>query len=176
MKVEHVEALVEDASTEAALAILLPKMLGDISFRLHAHQSKQDLLNNILARFRGYASWLPRNWRLLVLVDRDREECVALKRRLDAAAAEAGLKTRTTVGPFACAVINRIAIEELEAWYLATGMLFALHTHAFPRQYPTRLHSAIRTPSPEAPGKPSSACSKNPDTSRAVYERSKSRA
>lgn len=117
MTVEHVEVLIEEPSMEAALAALLPKMLGEISFQLHAHQSKQDLLGSLLPRLRGYARWLPPSYRLLVIVDRDGDDCLALKAKLDAAATEAGLNTRTRAGATACAVINRIAIEELEAWY-----------------------------------------------------------
>jgi hypothetical protein len=117
MKIEHVEVLVEEPSMEAALAVLLPKMLGEISFQIHTHQSKHDLLATLLPRLRGYATWVLPNHRLLVVVDRDQDECSELKGRLDEAARVAGLKTRTEAGISECTVVNRIAVEELEAWY-----------------------------------------------------------
>jgi hypothetical protein len=52
-------------------------------------------------------------------VDRDDDDCRALKERLEKAAKEAGLATKSTpdsAGNFR--VVNRIAIEELEAWFL----------------------------------------------------------
>jgi hypothetical protein len=117
MKIEHVEVLVEESSMEAALAFLLSKMLGKISFQIHTHQGKQDLLANLLPRLRGYASWLLPSHRLLIVVDRDQDECRELKGRLDGMARAAGLKTRTEAGVSGCTVVNRLAVEELEAWY-----------------------------------------------------------
>jgi len=130
MRVEHVEVLVEEPSMEDALTLLLPKMLGEVSFLLHAHQCKQDLLANLLPRLRGYAKWLPSSYRILVVVDRDEEDCLALKARLNAISREAGLETRTSVGACSCMVVNRIAVEELEAWYF--GDWNAVRT-AYPR-------------------------------------------
>lgn len=117
MTVEHVEVLVEEPSMEAALTALLPKMLGEIGFSLHAHQCKHDLVAHLLPRLRAYAKWLPRSYRLLVVVDCDNDDCLKLKGKLNETAVEAGLKTRTSAGACACSVINRIAVEELEAWY-----------------------------------------------------------
>jgi hypothetical protein len=51
-----------------------------------------------------------------VLVDRDNDDCVQLKRRLEQIAATCGLPTRTRARANWQAA-NRIAIEELEAWY-----------------------------------------------------------
>jgi hypothetical protein len=66
----------------------------------------------------GYASWLPDRWRILVLVDRDDDDCVVLKEKLEKIAAAASLKTKTAVGAGRkFQVVNRIAIEELEAWF-----------------------------------------------------------
>jgi hypothetical protein len=52
----------------------------------------------------------------VVVVDRDDEDCLELKQRLEAAAQRAGLRSRSRAGePWQ--LVNRIAIEELEAWY-----------------------------------------------------------
>ena len=37
MSVAHVEVLVEEPSAEAALRILLPRMLGEATFQVYAH-------------------------------------------------------------------------------------------------------------------------------------------
>ncbi len=117
MSVGHVEVLVEEPSTHAALEALLPRILRGPSFTVHPHQGKEDLLKNLPSRLRGYANFLPDDWRILILVDRDEEDCRALKRRLERIAQQAGLTTRSSARNRPYVVINRIACEELEAWY-----------------------------------------------------------
>ena len=118
MTVEHVEVLVEEPSMEAALELLLPKLLADTSFKIHTHQGKLDLLTKLPAKLRGYASWIPATWRIVVVVDRDDDDCEDLKQQLEDSATQAGLPTRsTTKGSAGYVVVNRLAIEELEAWY-----------------------------------------------------------
>ena len=117
MSVEHVEILVEEPSMETALRLLLPKMIGKLSFEIYPHQCKQDLLARLPDRLRGYRQWLPENWRIVVLLDCDNEDCHQLKDRLEQAAIVAGLKTKSAVQLDPYVVVNRIVIEELEAWY-----------------------------------------------------------
>lgn len=115
----NVEFLVEEPSAEAALNELVPRILGEkIPFRIHVHQGKRDLLKSLPARLRGYSKWLPADWYVVVLVDLDSGKCAALKNELEQAARGAGLVTRTAAGE-GCRfqVLNRIAIEELEAWF-----------------------------------------------------------
>jgi hypothetical protein len=116
MNVEHVEVLVEERSSEAALSILLPRILGQVTFALHPHQGKSDLLAKLPGRLRGYAAWLPASWRVLVLVDRDDDNCAKLKTRLERIAKDSKLRTRS-IDEKGWALVNRIAIEELEAWF-----------------------------------------------------------
>jgi hypothetical protein len=117
MIVEHFEILVEEPSMEAALKVLLPKILVDCSFKIHPHQCKQDLLKHLPMRLRGYARWIPRNWRIVVIVDRDNDNCKRLKSRLERIASKADLTTRSSTQRCDWTVVNRIAIEELESWY-----------------------------------------------------------
>jgi len=117
MTIEHVEVLVEEPSMEAALRMLMPRMLGNASFEVYTHQCKDDLLNKLPARLRGYARWLPKTWGIVIVIDRDDDDCRDLKRRLDAMAIDAGLATRSAPRSERCPVVNRLAIEELEAWY-----------------------------------------------------------
>ncbi len=103
---------------EAFLQSLLPRLLPhDRTFQVHPFQGKSDLLGKLEARLRGYANWLPENYRIVVVVDRDEEDCRRLKQRLEQISADAGLRSRTATGDDRWQVVNRIAIEELEAWY-----------------------------------------------------------
>jgi hypothetical protein len=119
MTVEHLELLVEEPSMETALRLLLPRMLSGISFEVYPHQCKDELLRRLPERLRGYASWLPQNWRILVMVDRDDDDCRELKESLERFAQDAGFVTRTRARTAALGyvVINGIVVEELEAWY-----------------------------------------------------------
>jgi len=50
-------------------------------------------------------------------VDLDQDNCHALKEKLEKIAHRTGLRTRTQAGSAQWQLVNRIAIEELEAWY-----------------------------------------------------------
>ncbi len=117
MAVSHVEVLVEEQSMEAALRVLLPRVLGDLSFNVHPHQGKMDLLQRLPERLRGYAAWLPSDYRIVVVVDRDDDDCDDLKRQLEHMARSSGLRSRTHASSQSYQLVNRLAIEELEAWY-----------------------------------------------------------
>ena len=75
--VEHLEVLVEEPSMEALLRGFLPRMLGDVTFQVYPFQCKSELLQHLPERLRGYSSWLPPTWRILVVVDRDDDDCRA---------------------------------------------------------------------------------------------------
>ena len=118
MKASHIVFIVEEPSIEAFLTGLLPRMLGaHVTFSIRAHQGKKDLLAKLGQRLKGYARWLPDGTRLVVVADRDDQNCLVLKQQMEALAADAGLRTRTTCGALPWQVVNRIAVEELEAWY-----------------------------------------------------------
>ena len=116
MNVAHVEFLVEETSMEVFLRTLLPQLLGPVHFDIRTFQCKSDLLKRLPDRLRGYA-WLPGEYRIVVVVDRDRDDCQELKQVLERHAADAGLPTRARPQQGHFTVVNRIAIEELEAWY-----------------------------------------------------------
>lgn len=145
MTVEHLEFLVEEPSMEAALRLLLPKMIGDLSFEIYAHQCKEELLTRLPERLRGYRmrrehdAQFRDHCRIVIVIDRDNDDCLQLKGRLEAIAKVAGLKTRSRAkrGPYA--IVNRLAIEELEAWYF--GDWEAVRA-AYPRAYATVAHQA----------------------------------
>jgi hypothetical protein len=140
MTVEHVEILVEEISTEAALRLLLPKILGSVAFEVYPHQGKDALMRRLPSRLRAYTRrrehdpWFRDHCRIVVVIDRDNDDCVILKQRLEAMAKDAGLTTRTSALGQPYVVVNRLAIEELEAWYF--GDWSAVRT-AFPKVAPT---------------------------------------
>ncbi|MEI6450662.1 MAG: DUF4276 family protein, partial [Actinomycetes bacterium] len=119
MTCTHVELLLEELSAEAALRILLPRVLPQpITFNIHPFQGKLDLLGKLPQRLGAYAEWLPKDWRIVVLLDEDREDGVSLKRQLEDFALGAGLTTKSSPGADGSfAVLNRVAVEELEAWF-----------------------------------------------------------
>lgn len=127
----HIEFLVEEESCAEALNLLVPRIIHDrASFATHIFQGKKDLLNCLPIRLRGYAKWLPADWRIVVLVDRDHDDCLRLKAKLNKVAADAGLMTRSNRGTRRLQVLNRIAVEELEAWFFGDVEAIAA---AYPR-------------------------------------------
>ena len=119
---------------EAALRFLLPRLVCNVTFEIHPFRSKGDLLAKLPVRLAGYAKWLPDTSRMLVLVDRDDDECHELKEKLETSARQAKVVTRSVGEPGNWSVVNRIAIEELEAWFL--GDIEAVRA-AFPGVSPT---------------------------------------
>lgn len=110
----HLELLLEELSAEVAMQSLLPKILGpDVSFRIHPHQGKSDLIGKLPGRLAGYRRFLPVDWRVVVLVDEDRQDCLHLKNGIVDALNASGLSRRAQRQG-----ICRIAVEELEAWFL----------------------------------------------------------
>ncbi len=118
MRALHLEILVEEPSMEDFLHVLLPRILpDDCTFLVHSFQGKADLLGNLEARLRAYAKWRPEIYRILVIVDRDADDCHDLKHHLERVSSVAGLTTRSSSAGPDWQVANRIVIEELEAWY-----------------------------------------------------------
>lgn len=117
MTIQRIEVLVEEPSMEAALLMLLPQILGEISFRVHPFQCKQELLSNLPARLRAYRRWLPEDCGIFVIVDQDDDDCQDLKLSLEQMAGDSDFITRSAAAGAHYSVVNRLAIEELEAWY-----------------------------------------------------------
>lgn len=148
MTASHLVFLVEEPSMEAFLRALLPRLLpAGRTFQIHPFQGKLDLLGKLQDRLRGYAKWLPADSRIVVLVDRDDDDCRALKSRLEKAATSTILRTRSSSRTMPWQVVNRIAIEELEAWYFgdwdAVCGAYPRVSPAIPRQRGFRDSDAI---------------------------------
>jgi hypothetical protein len=123
----HIEILVEDVSGEALLAILLPQLIGPEgrphTWRLHAYKgigrvppdmsaktdpAKRILLDQLPRLLRGYGK-TPGIDAVLVVVDADKRDCAQFLKELQEIADSCNPSPRT---------MFRLAIEEIEAWYL----------------------------------------------------------
>ena len=129
----HIEFFLEEESAAEALKIILSKILSDdVSREFHPFRGKQHLLKNLPVLLKGYKPWTePDTWRIMVLIDKDQEDCLQLKAQLEGIARTAGFVTKSRTpqeGDFQ--VVNRLAVEELEAWFF--GDVEALRT-AYPR-------------------------------------------
>lgn len=123
----HIEILVEDASGEKLLDAVLPKLLGEQgdphTWRVHSYKgigripknlkpgtdaSKRILLDRLPAALRGYGK-TPGIDAVVVVLDSDRRDCTEFLAELKALAAGCNPAPNT---------MFRLAIEEVEAWYL----------------------------------------------------------
>lgn len=125
----HFEILVEGQAELTALSILMQKILGEFgqphTWRIHKHRGigkipsnfeslpnkhDQTLLHNLPSKLKAYGHENRDDVVVVVLVDLDdRNDCIAFKKTL------AGILEHCSRKP---QVIFRIAIEELEAWFL----------------------------------------------------------
>lgn len=123
----NLEILVEELSAEAALRAILPKIVPGLDFEIRVFRGKPDLLKKLPMRLAGYAAWSgAADLRIVALVDRDDDDCRKLRQRLDDIATDADLLPRGAGRD----VLNCIAVEELEAWFLGDIVAVAA---AFPR-------------------------------------------
>ncbi len=140
---------------EAFLGALLPRILPrGCTFATYPFLGKPDLFSKLEARLRAYSKWLPPDSRIVVLVDRDDDDCHELKRKLDRIATRAGLRTRSGARDARWQVVNRIAIEELESWYfgdwLAVRAAYPESAAGIPRRQGFRDPDAISGGTSEA--------------------------
>lgn len=132
---EKLIVFVEEPSMETTLEQLLPKLISEADFEIRRFQSKDELLRKLPDRLRGYKNWLPANWAILVLVDRDEDDCLVLKQTLEKMVAEAGFVSMTAGrNDHHFQVANRIVVEELEAWFFGDWQAVQA---AYPRVFAT---------------------------------------
>ncbi len=127
----HIEFLIEEASAEIVLNEIIPRIVGgETTFKIHDFRGKGNLIKNLLNRMRGYSNIIKHQegLRIVILIDKDSQNCQELKQKLEEIAAQAGLTTPSTSNNFQ--VLNRIVVEELEAWFF--GDINALR-EAYPK-------------------------------------------
>ncbi|MBS3029613.1 MAG: DUF4276 family protein [Dolichospermum sp. DET50] len=108
----HIHFLVEESSTEIALKFIVPKIIGNIhTFEIHNFGNKNNLLKKLPERMKAYANFIPDDWRIVILVDEDRANCLELKNKLCDASSVVTEKKGNIV-------LHRIVVEELESWFI----------------------------------------------------------
>lgn len=135
----HLEILVEEPSMKSALDFIIPKIIGtEHDFDIHVFRGKQDLLEKLEQRLRAYSKLRSPEWdfRIVILVDKDRQDCSILKQTMVAKAEISGVGDIT---------LNRIVVEELEAWFF--GDITALRA-VYPR-VPETIGEQIRFRNPD---------------------------
>ncbi|MEI6445417.1 MAG: DUF4276 family protein [Nostocales cyanobacterium ELA583] len=108
----HIHFLVEESSTEIALKFIVPKIIGNIhTFEIHNFGNKNNLLKKLPERMKAYANFIPDDWRIVILIDEDRANCLELKNKLCDASSIVTKKKGNIV-------LYRIVVEELESWFI----------------------------------------------------------
>jgi hypothetical protein len=130
----HIEILVEDSSGKRLLERLVPQFVGPYgelhTWRLHSYRgvgripqnlnaaadpAKRILLDQLPRLLRGYGK-TPGIDAVVIILDSDRRNCVEFLQELTemSDACNSGIKT-----------LFRLAVEEIEAWYLALQLPFS---------------------------------------------------
>ncbi|MBC7228209.1 MAG: DUF4276 family protein [Thermoflexales bacterium] len=128
----------EEESMGAFLEGFLPRFFPAITYELHPLGGKGNMLQKIPGRLKGYASWLPENWCIVILIDQNSQDCHRLKAQLEEFAQTAGLPTVTHPRGEAARVINRIVMHSLEAWYFGDWDAVCQAYPRAPRDIPRR--------------------------------------
>ncbi|MGL5826890.1 MAG: DUF4276 family protein [Nocardioides sp.] len=119
MTLTHLEVLVEEPSMERAARSLLPKIAPGPTVRVRAFNGKPDLLSRLPGLMRGYRHWPDASGMgVVVIVDQDSDDCRALLHTMTEATSESGLAAVSVSANTPGRVLNRLAVEELEAWWL----------------------------------------------------------
>ena len=132
---------------EELLKVLLPRVLCGCKFEIHVFQGKHDLLSKLPERLRAYRKYRQPGYRMVVIVDRDNDDCQQLKQHMEVTAQSACLTTRSQC-PDDWHVVNRIVVEELEAWYFgdweAVRAAYPRVSQKIPRHHKYRNPDGIR--------------------------------
>jgi hypothetical protein len=115
----HLEILTEELSAARVVEELFEHHLPDTTtYNVIQFNGLENLLDRLPERLAGYRSWISDEWRIVVLVDRDRADCHQRKDLIETMAQDAGFYTKTDPAPDGTfQVVTRIAVEELEAWF-----------------------------------------------------------
>lgn len=146
----HIEILVEDSSGEKLLEAVLPRLLGEYgnphTWKMHSYKgigripknlkgssdpSKRILLDRLPKLFQGYGR-TPGIDAVVVVLDTDKRDCVDFLAELKTLAAGCTPAPNT---------LFRLAIEEVEAWYLGDRQAL---TYAYPRAKPEILNRYVQ--------------------------------
>ncbi len=119
---QYLVFFVEEPSMEAFLTALLPNALPEnVPYEIRPFNGKHDMLKKLENRLLVYSGWIPEEYRIFILIDKDSDDCQQLKQKIEEWVQKAGLTSRSqarlTGNPFAWQVVIRVVEAELEAWY-----------------------------------------------------------
>lgn len=133
----QVEFLLEEASAEAALRQLLPRLLPGCFCRYRVFEGCRDLLTQLPRLLPAYQRRMQQpgqeNLRLVVLLDADNVGPRRLQVLEDHATTARLLTYATTPAGQPFQILNCLAVQELEAWFLGDP---AAIQAAYPRVHP----------------------------------------
>ena len=106
----HFELLVEEFSAKECLKLILPKILPqEITYNIHDFRGKSDLIKKLPQRLAGYKAWIPEYYKIVVIVDRDDDDCDQLKNKLEQIAITTGFITKSSAkNGQSFTILNRI--------------------------------------------------------------------
>lgn len=133
--------LLEEPSMKVLLNGLLPRIFPEMQFVCIPHSGKSDLEKSIPRKLKA---WQEPGARFVIMRDKDKDDCVAVKERLRRLCIESGKPN----------ALVRIVCQELEAWYL--GEPYAL-AEAFRDERLHRIGQRARFRDPDAVQQPSVA-------------------
>jgi len=142
-----IEILVEEPSIKNVLYNLLPSLLTndyklDENCFVRVHSGKTDLLKSIPRKLKAYSK-ISDEYKVLILVDRDSEDCKELKQKIES----------SIPADIVCNIVIRIVSRELEGWFV--GDLAAVE-----KAYPSTKASKYK----------SKSSFRDPDEAHAVQE------
>lgn len=135
----HYEILTEEPSAKVFLETLLARktiIRGIDSYKISSFEGKTELLKILPDKLRAYWERIPllqaQGFELciIVLIDKDNDDCKVLKDKLEQIARNVNLSTPSSRSNGIFRVLFRIAIGELENWYFGDETAVC---NAFPR-------------------------------------------
>ena len=136
--------LLEEHSMQVLLEGLLPRIFPELVFQCVPHSGKSELEKSIPIKLKD---WREPGVRFVIMCDKDKDDCVAVKERLRRLCVESGKPD----------ALVRIVCEELEAWYIAEPSALA---EAYGDERLRKIGRGARFRHPDAVRQPSETLSK----------------
>jgi hypothetical protein len=137
---KHLEFLLEEASMQNVLEDVLSRLVSndsEFTWRCHPYNGKENLIRRLPNLLHGYSKWITDEYHIIIVIDRDQDDCHELKQRIVDMCNKAGLSEQSLV---------RIVVVMLESWFF--GDPKALEA-AFPRLKQRRIGDGATYRNPE---------------------------
>lgn len=81
---QYLVFFVEEPSMEAFLTALLPNVLPEnVPYEIRPFNGKHDMLKKLENRLLVYSGWIPEEYRIFILIDKDSDDCQQLKQKIE---------------------------------------------------------------------------------------------